>query len=250
MLGSFLACLFVGLRFSDLQRISWRSIVFDYKTVRGTCWRTKTSSSGQPFGFHCHGFLSTAEHSWAFKWVEALDASGYMHQSTDLSMPCPDFFPAMDSLGLEQPLQPMSYARALKLLRWCSRLPWKSVQQEFGGNITLHSLKTTMLSWGTQVADSAKISLEERQTQGHHRLHGESQSVILYGRDDFQAKLVKGVRMDFVLLFLNTGEHNNLCVNLRSANLNVWTSKSRNMNGNSLISSGCGFTSRHRSGRR
>lgn len=103
-----------SLRFSAMQRISWRSLVFDYKTVRGICWRTKTSSSGQPFGFHLHGFLSRGEHSWAFTWLQALDASGYMHQSTDLAMPCPDFLlPAMDSLGLLQPLEAMSYARAL-----------------------------------------------------------------------------------------------------------------------------------------
>ena len=205
LLGGFLACIFAGLRFSDLQRVSWKSIVFDYKTVRGTCWRTKTSSSGQPFGFHCHGFLSRGEHSWAFKWLQSLDASGYLHQSTDLSMPCPHFLlPAMDALGLVQPLQPMTYARALKLLRWSASLPWKSGSQPLPClNLTLHSLKTTMLSWGAQIADSAKISLEERQTQGHHRLHGASQSVRLYGRDDvfsqlsFQAKLVKGVHEGF-----------------------------------------------------
>ena len=30
LLGGFLACIFAGLRFSDLQRVSWKSIVFDY----------------------------------------------------------------------------------------------------------------------------------------------------------------------------------------------------------------------------
>ena len=53
------------------------------------------------------------------------------------------------------------------------------------------------------MADSAKISPEERQTQGHHRLQGTSQSVRLYGRDDvfaqlsFQSKLIKGVHEGF-----------------------------------------------------
>ena len=60
-----------------------------------------------------------------------------------------------------------------------------------------------MLSWGVQIADKVQISLEERQTRGHHRLHGASQSVKLYSRDDlfsqlsFQEKLIKGVQNGF-----------------------------------------------------
>ena len=109
LLGGFLACLFAGLRFSDLQRVSWNTLVFDYRTIRGSCWRTKTSSAGQPFGFYCHGFLSKGPHSWGFKWLQALDQSASLHQTTDLSSPIPDFLlPSMDAMGLEQPMRPMS----------------------------------------------------------------------------------------------------------------------------------------------
>ena len=42
LLGGFLACLYASLRFSDLQRVKCSSIVFDYRTLRASCWRTKT----------------------------------------------------------------------------------------------------------------------------------------------------------------------------------------------------------------
>ena len=205
LLGSFLVCLYASLRFSDLQRVKWSSIVFDYRTMRGSCWRTKTSASGQPFGLWGSGMLSRGDHGWCFKWLQALDFAGYMCSTTHLGMDPPDFLlPNVDEFGVVEPLEAMTYPRALKLLRWCASLPWKQNQPELPAvNLTLHSLKTTMLSWGVQIADTAKISLEERQTQGHHRLHGASQSVKLYSRDDvfsqlsFQEKLIKGVQNGF-----------------------------------------------------
>ena len=205
LLGGFLACLYASLRFSDLQRINWSSIVFDYRTLRGSCWRTKTSATGQPFGLLGCGMLSRGEHGWCFKWLQALDLAGYINSTTDLGMDHPDFLlPNVDEFGVVQPLEAMSYPRALKLLRWCATLPWKQNQPALPAvNLTLHSLKTPMLSWGIQIADKAQISLEERQTQGHHRLHGASQSVKLYSPDDvfsqpsFQGKLIKGVQKGF-----------------------------------------------------
>ena len=122
----------------------------------------------------------------------------------------PDFlFPNVDEFGIVQPLEAMSYPRALRLLRWCATLPWKQNQPALPAvNLTLRSLKTTMLSWGIQIADKAQISLEERQTQGHHRLHGASPSVKLYSRDDvfsqlsFREKLVVGVQNGFCFAIL------------------------------------------------
>ena len=58
LLGVFLVGLYASLRFSDLQRVKWSSIVFDYRTIRGSCWRTKTSATGQPFGLLGCGMLS------------------------------------------------------------------------------------------------------------------------------------------------------------------------------------------------
>ena len=53
------------------------------------------------------------------------------------------------------PLQPMSYASALKHLRYMISLPWKKSRPYFDElsrlNFTVHSLKTTMLSWFGQL---------------------------------------------------------------------------------------------------
>ena len=154
LLGSFLVCLYSSLRFSDLQRIKWSSIVFDYRTMRGSCWRTKTSATGQPFGLLGCSMLSRGEHGWCFKWLQALDLAGYIGSTTDLGMDPPDFLlPNVDEFGVVQPLEAMTYPRALKLLRWCATLPWKQNQPALPAvNLTLHSLKTTMLSWGVQIA--------------------------------------------------------------------------------------------------
>ena len=161
LLGSFLACLYASLRFSALQRVKWSSIVFDYRTMRGSCWRTKTSASGQPFGLWGSGMLSRGDHGWCFKWLQALDLAGYMCSTTHLGMDPPDFLlPNVDEFGVVEPLEAMTYPRALKLLRWCASLPWKQNQPVLPAvNLTLHSLKTTMLSWGVQIADKG-ISLE------------------------------------------------------------------------------------------
>lgn len=70
LLDSFLACLYASLRFSYLQRME--ILVFDRKTVRGSCWRTTTSSSGQHFGFLAHGMWGKGDHSGALKWLQAL----------------------------------------------------------------------------------------------------------------------------------------------------------------------------------
>ena len=42
--------LWAGLRFSDAQRILISSVQLDDTSVRGWCWRSKTSATGFPWG--------------------------------------------------------------------------------------------------------------------------------------------------------------------------------------------------------
>ena len=91
MLGSILACVWGGLRFADAQRCNFKSFCFDGESFRATCWRTKTSSRGQPWGFVAHGLLSLGTYSWTEKWLSTLDELWHHAKSTDLDMQAPDF---------------------------------------------------------------------------------------------------------------------------------------------------------------
>ena len=48
LLGAILLCTHASLRFGDAQRIAWHSLQLSPTALHGTCYRTKTSVSGQP----------------------------------------------------------------------------------------------------------------------------------------------------------------------------------------------------------
>ncbi len=50
LLGAILLMVWGGLRRSDVQRLQFSSLVIDDKSIRGWCWRTKSSKHGMPFG--------------------------------------------------------------------------------------------------------------------------------------------------------------------------------------------------------
>ena len=56
LLGGFLCLLWGGLRFADGQRISLQSLSWCVTALRGSCYRTKTSRSGQPWAIQARGF--------------------------------------------------------------------------------------------------------------------------------------------------------------------------------------------------
>ena len=62
ILGGFLVMIWSGLRYSDLQRVTIKSIVCSPTEIRGISWRTKTCSKGQPWGRSCIR-LSVSRHS-------------------------------------------------------------------------------------------------------------------------------------------------------------------------------------------
>ena len=199
VIGAILACTWAGLRFADAQRCSFSSFCYDGASLRGSCWRTKTSSRGQPCGIKASGFLSLGTFNWVEKWLITLDQLWLTAKSTDLEMPTPDFlFPQVGPAGIQLPWVPMSYADALYWIRRMTSLPWKSAPQK-SDRWTAHSMKSTFLSWGSQVIAEGKVSQEERLLQGHHR-QGTNSSLRIYSRDDvhgqiaFQSKVIEFVR--------------------------------------------------------
>ena len=109
IIGSILICTWASLRFADAQRCSFVSLCFDGKSLRGSCWRTQTSSRGQPWGLIATGFLSLGEFNWGERWLVTMDMLWHTARSTDMDMQIPDFlFPKMGPEGVALPWQPMT----------------------------------------------------------------------------------------------------------------------------------------------
>ena len=169
--GGILVCCHASLRFSDSQHVDWSSFVLDHAVFRAVSFRTKTSRAGCPFGFLCAGFwgVSQLSHSWV---------GGYLNCLRRFWMRLLSFAPQATSDCIffscgSDTFVPLSYASALKTLRM--------LLFNWGGRsdpsvYTLRSMKTTMLSWMSQVG----VPEELRAMQGHHR----QSSAQLYSRDD------------------------------------------------------------------
>eukprot|EP00435_Cladocopium_sp_Y103_P013401 s3009_g3.t1 len=182
ILGSFLLLLFSGLRFADLQRTSPGSLQWDGTTLRGLAWRTKTSVAGTPFGLLARGFLSKGSYNWLFKYLMHLDGLLAEHGSPGVDFVIPSF----STDGLRLPIQPMSYAEGLYFLRYYLQLPWKKSPLSLGTSpqsYTIHGLKSTLISWGTQL----DLSDEHKRLQGKHQ--AKNSSTRLYSRDDVHGAL-------------------------------------------------------------
>ena len=186
VLGGFLCMLWAGLRFSDGQRINLQSLSWCITALRGSCFQTKTTKSGQPWALQARGFLSRGDWSWTAQWLVALDTIwGPMHNAQTA---CDFLLPMTLDTGFVQPMIPMSYSQALKWMRFMCTLPWKLSDTPLSANpndYTLHSLKTTALSWSNQLAQQGLVTEEQRHLQGHHRRG----SMRLYSRDDTAGQL-------------------------------------------------------------
>ena len=191
LLGGLLLAAHASLRFGDLQRISLDSLSLTASSLRGICWATKTSKSGQPFAVTLSGLTGRDVHSsWVLHYLRHLQLSWQATEEAwrDLwEAMCPDFIlPILPDLGCssQQPFcfgAPMSYPQALAALRWAVQTPWdprspQPVTPAEAPAFTLHSLKVSLLSATAQL----RLSDEARRRQGHHK----QQSVDLYGRDD------------------------------------------------------------------
>lgn len=180
--GAFLLAFWASLRFSDLQHIQWDTLIFNGFSLRGVSYRTKTSKKGVPWAIAARGFLGrNASHNWVHRWLAVADSFWQKFCDALGDEFVPDFI-----LFSTQDLQingPMPYMQALQLLRrFVGNLQECSPAQR--DQYTLHSLKTTLLSWGCQI----QASTESRASQGHHVVPT-LKSVRLYGRDDVWAGL-------------------------------------------------------------
>ena len=183
-LGGLLLAAHASLRFGDLQRIEISQLSLAATALRGTCWTTKTTRQGQPFAVTITGFtgrdISTA---WTIHWLTAVATSLTATENTFADHHRPDFaLPAFNPSQHQQPpvyATPLAYGQALASIRWAAQTPWLPIPcltAPEASNITLHSLKVTMLSAALQL----RLPEDDRRVQGHHRLN----STRLYGRDD------------------------------------------------------------------
>jgi hypothetical protein len=167
-----------SLRFSDCQRLDLEKLVLGDEDLRGLIWRSKTATSGLPFGIITSGFLSHGSHNWVWKFLSTLDQ---LYASNSVGMV--DFLlPDCDNDNLIFPLVPMNYPTVLYFLRKFLHCPWRSSCSPMMGmdlNYTMHSLKATLLSWGPQLESAP--SPELRLQQGHHV--AQSFSLAVYSRD-------------------------------------------------------------------
>ena len=185
-LGSFLLAAHTSMRFGDIQRIRVQDISLTQHVLRGSCWATKTTKSGQPWACTIFGLAGRDEKSsWVLFWLRSLSISVTHSATSAPDLPSPDFvLPALASITQDAPASfqsPMAYTQALAMLRWAVQLPWmprtaSHLNHDEAQAYTLHSLKVALLGAAAQL----RLPEESRRQQGHHRLT----SVQLYSRDD------------------------------------------------------------------
>ncbi|CAE7795738.1 unnamed protein product [Symbiodinium sp. CCMP2592] len=169
--GSFLVAIGASLRFADAQHIRWSTLCVSSFTLRGICYRTKTTKGGCPWGLLSFGVFSSSEEwgmTWLPHWLGALDTV-WCEVRSRFGPDCLFF------LWSDTGFAPASYSQALQKLRYMLTLSGIAPAQ--AAQYTLHSLKTTFLSWMSQLS----IPLSSRFLQGHHKAPGSAQ---LYSRDD------------------------------------------------------------------
>ncbi|CAE7611146.1 unnamed protein product [Symbiodinium sp. CCMP2592] len=167
-IGALLVMIWGSLRFSDAMHVKWGSLLYEQEVGRGISFRTKTSERGAPFGVVGVGLIGPWFSSWLAllknEWGRIGNVAGHVEPDALL------FHSSDDELFV-----PMTYGEGLATLRhllW----QWNKLSKAQVENFTLHSCKTTLLSWANQLC----ISEARRAVQGHHR----HSSARLYSRDD------------------------------------------------------------------
>ena len=175
LLGGFLLAAWGSLRFADLQRTQVSSLNLATDTLRGLCRITKTTRTGQPFAIAIAGFTAFAPtNCWVVTWLRVVQKAFYRSSPF-----LPDFIiPVLDNYNEPTFSSPLSYAAALRALRWAAQTPWtvRTFSSEMAQMLTLHSLKVTFLAAAAQL----RLPMQARRQQGHHS----TGSAELYSRDD------------------------------------------------------------------
>ena len=194
LLGAFLIMAWASLRFSDIQRLDMKKIIYHGNTLRGLVWRSKASFGGIPFAIAGEGLLSIGSHNWVWKFLTVLDQVYSDHAGDSMD----SLIPHCTVLDIATPLTAMDYPTALYFLRFYLSCPRSGVNPMNGLdlNFTLHSLKATLLAWGPQLPD--EVSSEQRLQQGHHA--DPNSSLATYSRDavwsalTYQRKLIAKIQ--------------------------------------------------------
>ena len=193
-LGAALLATHASLRFGDIQRVDFSSLSLTTAALHGVCFATKTTSQGQPFAVTISGVTGRDSSScWPLHWLSALHraASPFHAQDGD-----PDFlwFSTAPDLSNLHELAPASYCTALLVLRWAATLPWRPATPCLSAleasQLTLHSMKSTVLAAAAQL----RLSKDIRLSQGHHR-----DSAALYSRNDTFDSLFAQRRLSIAL---------------------------------------------------
>ncbi|CAE7408610.1 unnamed protein product [Symbiodinium sp. KB8] len=193
-LGAALLATHASLRFGDIQRVDFSSLSLTTAALHGVCFATKTTSQGQLFAVTIAGITGRDSSScWPLHWLSALQraASPFRAQDGD-----PDFlwFSTAPELNNLLELAPASYCTALLVLRWAATLPWHPATPCLSAleasQLTLHSMKSTVLAAAAQL----RLSKDIRLSQGHHR-----DSAALYSRNDTFDSLFAQRRLSIAL---------------------------------------------------
>ncbi|CAE7244979.1 unnamed protein product [Symbiodinium microadriaticum] len=193
-LGAALLATHASLRFGDIQRVDFSSLSLTAAALHGICFATKTTSRGQPFAVTISGITGRDPSScWPLHWLSALHraASPFREQDGD-----PDFLWVSASPELQKLLElaPASYCTAMLVLRWAATLPWRrnspGLTSQEASQLTLHSMKSTVLAAAAQL----RLSKDIRLSQGHHR-----DSAALYSRNDTFDSLYAQRRLSLAL---------------------------------------------------
>ena len=162
LLGAFLLAYHACLRFGDLQRIRLSSLSLTTQALRGICWTTKTSRSGQPFAVTLTGISGRGPStSWCLAYLTRLHASWLATERFWGSSSEPDFMlpilpnwanPSQAGVAFQSP---MSYTQALPALRSALQLHEEAspgaLDAQEALNFTLHGLKVGLLSPAKQL---------------------------------------------------------------------------------------------------
>ena len=167
LLCAILAMFWGSLRWSDIQRLSLDSVILDKGVLKGWCWRTKSSVRGMPWALLTCGLCNQ-------QWAKIL----YTHICR-LRQDYPDRDFLLDYRGV-----PLGYCGMLSHFRRCL-VAYAGLEKHVAAWFSLHSLKTTMLSWSSQLG----IDEVTRSAQGHHRSAGVSTCVKRYARDGVTPQL-------------------------------------------------------------
>ena len=192
VLGGFLIATLASLRWGDVQRIHVSSLVVDTGFIlRGLCYKTKTTRTGQPFAAVGVGLVKPASvHGWLVSYLTAVQSTVQQARSRFGVSFDPDFLVPADHAWS----RPMSYAEGLQHLRQalttcqCDSSFADLFPSSVSKSFTLHSLKVCVLSTASQIIE---ITENARAAQGHHRpsVGFSNPSVRLYSRDDVFAAI-------------------------------------------------------------